>query len=106
MASVPPAENERPIRNFRRTYKACKLCRRKKIRCITDGPGKSCMRCKRELRECIFPAERSHHSSRADDEIRIPCEFGSSTTKDKELPNPNNQRSLLPIRGLAFSATR
>ncbi|KAL0931571.1 uncharacterized protein CTRU02_214306 [Colletotrichum truncatum] len=88
-ASAP--EKGRPLREFRRSYKACKLCRRKKIRCIVDGPGKACLRCKRELRECVFPVERSHHAKNAE-EIRIPYEPSSSISKiacEKPLNRPS-----------------
>lgn len=54
------AHHGRRIRDFRRVYKACELCRRKKIRCVVEGPGTSCLRCLRELTECVFSPERSH----------------------------------------------
>ncbi|KAF6812425.1 hypothetical protein CSOJ01_05130 [Colletotrichum sojae] len=79
---APSPGKARPTRNFRRSYKACKLCRRKKIRCITDGPGKSCLRCKRELRECVFPVERSYQGDGDDQVIRIPCDLTASTSSD------------------------
>ncbi|KAM5356718.1 hypothetical protein ACJ41O_003364 [Fusarium nematophilum] len=50
----------RRVRDFRRGYQACELCRRKKIRCVVDTPGNSCLRCQRELKECVFSHERSH----------------------------------------------
>ncbi|KAF5004397.1 hypothetical protein FDECE_9117 [Fusarium decemcellulare] len=50
----------RRVRDFRRGYQACELCRRKKIRCVVDAPGASCLRCQRELKECVFSHERSH----------------------------------------------
>ncbi|CVL02580.1 related to ARO80-positive transcription regulator of ARO9 and ARO10 [Fusarium mangiferae] len=50
----------RRVRDFRRGYHACELCRKKKIRCIVDKPGASCLRCQREVKECVFSDERSH----------------------------------------------
>ncbi|KAF5684669.1 positive transcription regulator of ARO9 ARO10 [Fusarium denticulatum] len=50
----------RRVRDFRRGYHACELCRKKKIRCIVDRPGASCLRCQREVKECVFSDERSH----------------------------------------------
>jgi hypothetical protein len=50
----------RRVRDFRRGYQACELCRKKKIRCVVDKPGVSCLRCQRELKECVFSDERSH----------------------------------------------
>lgn len=58
-----PAPGQRRIRGFRRSYKACNLCRRKKIRCVVDpGGGGSCLRCRREGKPCVFPSERSDHA--------------------------------------------
>jgi hypothetical protein len=50
----------RRVRDFRRGYQACELCRKKKIRCIVDKPGVPCLRCQREVKECVFSDERSH----------------------------------------------
>lgn len=62
--STVPGSDEpsrrRRVRDFRRGYHACELCRKKKIRCIVDKPGASCLRCQREVKECIFSDERSH----------------------------------------------
>ncbi|KAF5964826.1 positive transcription regulator of ARO9 ARO10 [Fusarium bulbicola] len=50
----------RRVRDFRRGYHACELCRKKKIRCIVDKPGASCLRCQREVKDCVFSDKRSH----------------------------------------------
>lgn len=43
-----------------RAYKACILCRKRKARCdLGERDGPPCMRCRRELRECIFSSERA-----------------------------------------------
>lgn len=66
MDAQSPGERTRGIRrakDFQRVYKACESCRKKKIRCVLDdsrGPaGPPCVRCRREMRECIISTERS-----------------------------------------------
>ncbi|KAK5947786.1 hypothetical protein OHC33_011181 [Knufia fluminis] len=44
---------------FKRAYKACEPCRKNKAKCDLDPSATSCLRCLREHKECIFPAERS-----------------------------------------------
>lgn len=44
---------------FKRTYKACEACRRTKAKCVRDELSQVCFKCKREQRECVFPAARS-----------------------------------------------
>jgi hypothetical protein len=56
-----PASNT--SRFFKRAYQACNNCRRRKIKCIIecDKEGHlqpTCVRCKRELRQCTFNADR------------------------------------------------
>ncbi|KAM6515641.1 hypothetical protein FALCPG4_013858 [Fusarium falciforme] len=69
----------RRVRDFRRGYQACELCRRKKIRCVVDTPGASCLRCQRELKECIFSHERSHRKRDVAGRRGSSKEEGSST---------------------------
>lgn len=49
-------------REFQRAYKACISCRKRKTRCDVSAEdyadGKPCTRCRRELKECVFPIER------------------------------------------------
>ncbi|KIX05976.1 uncharacterized protein Z518_03950 [Rhinocladiella mackenziei CBS 650.93] len=45
--------------SFKRTYKACEACRKTKAKCERDEYSQSCFKCRREQRECIFPAQRS-----------------------------------------------
>ncbi|RDW66595.1 hypothetical protein BP5796_09344 [Coleophoma crateriformis] len=58
------------VREFKRTYKACVLCRKSKAKCdvplnpdgsVSSGP---CVKCRRERRECQFPATRATKRSR------------------------------------------
>lgn len=52
-------------RTYQRTYKACIPCRQRKSKCdLGTGPsglptGPPCVRCRRELRECVFPEKRA-----------------------------------------------
>ena len=47
-------------REYQRAYKACMACRKRKAKCDLGSSGQPpCARCRREHRECIFPAERS-----------------------------------------------
>lgn len=51
-----------PLRaiEHQRAYKACIPCRKRKAKCDLGGrDGPPCVRCRRELRECVFSAERS-----------------------------------------------
>lgn len=48
--------------DYQRAYKACYPCRKRKSRCEKDQPwtpGAPCKRCKREMRDCVFPTERA-----------------------------------------------
>ncbi|KAJ5620151.1 hypothetical protein N7510_004135 [Penicillium lagena] len=59
----PSNSDSTTIRVPKRAYQACIRCRRRKARCILDGPADgpnvTCLRCKRERKHCIFTAERS-----------------------------------------------
>ncbi|EWZ89390.1 hypothetical protein FOWG_09092 [Fusarium oxysporum f. sp. lycopersici MN25] len=84
----------RRVRDFRRGYQACELCRKKKIRCIVDKPGVPCLRCQREVKECVFSDERSHRkrnktlSKRASSKEALGSEHG--TTMVSTSPAPAN----------------
>ncbi|KAJ5825596.1 hypothetical protein N7474_002734 [Penicillium riverlandense] len=60
----------RPDRPYQRTYKACIPCRQRKAKCdLGTGPdglpiGPPCARCRRELRQCVFPEKRAWERSR------------------------------------------
>lgn len=62
---------------YKRAYKACESCRKGKSRCEVDPtlPDTSCIRCRRERRQCVFPAQRSTKraktAKRASDQVRI-----------------------------------
>ena len=52
-------------KEYQRAYKACIACRKRKARCDLSSSGQApCARCRRELRECIFPVERSGNPSK------------------------------------------
>ncbi|CAG7922082.1 unnamed protein product [Penicillium olsonii] len=67
MDGVRPSRPEKP---YQRTYKACIPCRQRKAKCdLGTGPdglpiGPPCARCRRELRECVFPEKRAWERSR------------------------------------------
>lgn len=55
-SSAPDSES----RKRRRTYKACFACRSRKGKCELNASGvPPCLRCRRELRECVFPEHRA-----------------------------------------------
>ena len=64
------ARPSRPDRPYQRTYKACIPCRQRKAKCdLGTGPdglpiGPPCARCRREMRECVFPEKRAWERSR------------------------------------------
>ncbi len=58
-----------PPRAPKRAYQACNPCRKRKARCMReerrDGTfDDSCVRCKRERKQCVFTAERSEKPTR------------------------------------------
>lgn len=63
-AIMSPAGNnshQGPPQNYHRAYKACVPCRQRKSRCeISAGwvPGEPCKRCKRQMKDCVFPTDR------------------------------------------------
>lgn len=67
MDGVRPSRPDKP---YQRTYKACIPCRQRKAKCDlgTDPDGlpigPPCARCRRELRECVFPEKRAWERSR------------------------------------------
>ncbi|KAJ5173249.1 hypothetical protein N7492_005842 [Penicillium capsulatum] len=64
------SRSSRPDRPYQRTYKACIPCRQRKAKCdLGAGPdglpiGPPCARCRREMRECVFPEKRAWERSR------------------------------------------
>ncbi|KAF2811894.1 C6 transcription factor-like protein [Mytilinidion resinicola] len=62
-ASSGAVSKKRAAEDFQRAYKACINCRARKARCVLTTDGNNlvppCQRCRREMRECVFRAERS-----------------------------------------------
>ncbi|KPM35711.1 hypothetical protein AK830_g10868 [Neonectria ditissima] len=94
------SQRGRRVRDFRRVYKACELCRRKKIRCVVDGPGKACLRCQRELTECVFSPERSHRrrSTAAQAVAASPQEVDQESISTTPSPLLSPQETRVPIQ--------
>ena len=50
-------------REYRRAYKACENCRKRKSRCVISAEeyasGFSCARCRREMKQCTFGTSES-----------------------------------------------
>ena len=68
---LSPSTGRPELREFQRAYKACIPCRKRKSRCELGADdyaaGRPCARCRRELKECVFTAERQiakHHHRR------------------------------------------
>ena len=62
-----PKHSPKQETKWKRGYKACLNCRSRKIKCdlgpYDDPHPPPCLRCKREQRECIFPARRQRGGS-------------------------------------------
>ncbi|KAH6964562.1 hypothetical protein DER45DRAFT_626941 [Fusarium avenaceum] len=88
------APRGRRVRDFRRGYQACELCRKKKIRCVVETPGAPCLRCQREIKECVFNDERSHRkrnttgSRRASSNQALDSRDGTGTARESLSPTP------------------
>ncbi|KAJ5773155.1 hypothetical protein N7457_008051 [Penicillium paradoxum] len=76
MDGVRPSRPDKP---YQRTYKACIPCRQRKAKCdLGTGPdglpiGPPCARCRRELRECVFPEKRAWERSRKRGALKLQC---------------------------------
>lgn len=85
------ARPSRPDRPYQRTYKACIPCRQRKAKCdLGTGPdglpiGPPCARCRREMRECVFPEKRAWERSR---------KRGRSIAASNPLPLISNRAGL------------
>jgi Fungal Zn(2)-Cys(6) binuclear cluster domain len=64
-AALKQQEHHKREKEYQRAYKACIACRKRKAKCDLGSSGQQpCARCRREHRECIFPAERSGNPSK------------------------------------------
>lgn len=53
--------------HYRRNYRACNLCRRKKIRCDLgdlDNPEPPCAKCRREKKVCVIDSGTAYRLKR------------------------------------------
>lgn len=80
----------RPVEH-QRAYKACISCRKRKAKCDLAGrDGPPCARCRRELRECVFSAERTAPKRRRvdDDDDERSSPRGSSSRDNPAVYGP------------------
>jgi len=57
--------SKQPTSDSQRAYKACIPCRTRKAKCDLAGNDRPpCVRCRREMRECVFSSERAWNSKR------------------------------------------
>lgn len=66
-----------PGEDYQRAYKACINCRNRKAKCILSSDENGhlvppCKRCQREMRECVFRAERSWKRAKSSPEPNAP----------------------------------
>ena len=58
-----PVNESAGSREFRRVYKACLTCQKRKSKCELDenayATGRPCLRCRREMKECVFVEKRA-----------------------------------------------
>lgn len=85
LPDIDGPSRRRRVRDFRRGYHACELCRKKKIRCIVDKPGASCLRCQREVKECVFSDERSHRKRNKTVDRRGSSEQGTCLSLSSDI---------------------
>ncbi|KAJ5731890.1 hypothetical protein N7493_003371 [Penicillium malachiteum] len=107
------ARPSRPDRPYQRTYKACIPCRQRKAKCdLGTGPdglpiGPPCARCRREMRDCVFPEKRAWERSRkrarsidAEDQISPGTDQilpeASSDASRKRVVHPDQSPSQYP----------
>ncbi|KAG0158155.1 hypothetical protein PDIDSM_5668 [Penicillium digitatum] len=90
-----------PDKRYQRTYKACIPCRQRKAKCdLGTGPdglpiGPPCARCRRELRECVFPEKRAWERSRKRARSPESCETDVSPRNSSQLTTTSPDTSIL-----------
>lgn len=89
--------------DHRRAYKACIACRERKAKCDLAGrDGPPCVRCRRGLRECVFPSERPWPKRRKTTHGTLPvptidliifdCSRADEEQNSHERDSPGGQR--------------
>ncbi len=81
-------------RQYQRAYKACTGCRKRKAKCelVAGTTGPPCVKCRRELRECIFTAERAWAKRQKGN--TPPTQNASSSTPPTNRDYASNSRGL------------
>ena len=104
---LEPQENSRPYRSHK--IPACNGCRKRKIRCESDGSGNPCRFCREGNRECEIPrtkhqtkngtflkARRRKHSEAVDASRRTAGVFSDNTPKGREhFTSPEECNTLI-----------
>lgn len=101
---------------FKRAYKACEVCRKNKAKCEIESAATSCLRCQREQKDCVFPAQRStkraktNNNSQAKDieglvQVALAIYFtpANAMTPDNQVRRRSRERQL---RGGSKSTSR
>lgn len=68
--------------SFKRAYKACDRCRKNKSKCEVDPGGSACIRCVREQKQCVFPAQRSTKRVKRSDRQDQNAQESNATVND------------------------
>ncbi|KAI2726285.1 transcriptional regulator family: Fungal Specific TF [Penicillium roqueforti] len=93
----------RPDKPYQRTYKACIPCRQRKAKCdLGTDPGglpigPPCARCRRELRECVFPEKRAWERSRK--RARSPESYETDVSPRHATQLTKSPDSSIPVQG-------
>lgn len=86
--TVDPRDSGSNPTKWRRIYKACISCRNRKMKCDMgplDNPhGPPCMRCRRENKQCILPANKKRGNTNRSSELsKIENQLVDDTTKSE-----------------------
>lgn len=95
-----------PTRQYKRGYKACEACRKRKTRCDLGGgdqslyafSGPPCAQCRRANRECVFREERNTSLHRVkDSHLTSPATSGTYAAACDLSREPANLQPDIPI---------
>ncbi|KAL7796322.1 hypothetical protein V8C43DRAFT_278830 [Trichoderma afarasin] len=105
-APKTPKQSHPPARLYKRGYKACEACRKRKTRCDLGGgdqslyafSGPPCAQCRRANRECVFREERNTSLHRVkDSHLTSPATPGTYAAACDLPREPANLQLDIPI---------